>query len=89
MDTRANGPHYELWSLSRLKRYAYKRNSLVNFLDMQVAHISCHITTTKYKNIKMINLIHMISILYSVFPFCYTRRDEQNKISFVYVLKIF
>jgi hypothetical protein len=34
---------------------------------MQVVHISCHITTRKYKNFKMINLIHMISILNSVF----------------------
>jgi hypothetical protein len=34
---------------------------------MQVIHISCHITITKYKNFKMINLIHMISILNFVF----------------------
>jgi hypothetical protein len=34
---------------------------------MQVVHISCHITTRKYKNFKMINLIHMISILNSIF----------------------
>jgi hypothetical protein len=39
----------------------------MNSLDMQVAHISCHIITTKYKNFKIINLIHMISILNSVF----------------------
>jgi hypothetical protein len=34
---------------------------------MQVVYISCHITTRKYKNFKMINLIHMISILIFVF----------------------
>jgi hypothetical protein len=34
---------------------------------MQVIQISYHITTTYYKNFKMINLIHMISILNSVF----------------------
>jgi hypothetical protein len=39
----------------------------MNSLDMQVVHISCHITTTKYKNLKMINLIHMIYILNSIF----------------------
>jgi hypothetical protein len=37
----------------------------------------------------MVNLIHIISILDSVFPLCYTRLDEQNKILFVYVLKNF
>jgi hypothetical protein len=35
----------------------------MNSLNMQVVHISYHITTTKYKNFKIINLIHMISIL--------------------------
>jgi hypothetical protein len=39
----------------------------MNFLDIQVVHISSDITTTKYKNFKMINLIQMISILYSIF----------------------
>jgi hypothetical protein len=39
----------------------------MNSLDMQVVHISCHVTTTKYKNFKMINLILMISILNFVF----------------------
>jgi hypothetical protein len=39
----------------------------MNSLDMQVVHISYHITTTKYKNIKIINLIPMISILNSIF----------------------
>jgi hypothetical protein len=34
---------------------------------MQVVHIRCYITTTKYKNLKMINLIHMISILNFIF----------------------
>jgi hypothetical protein len=34
---------------------------------MQVVHISCHITTTKYKKFKMTNLIYMISILNFVF----------------------
>jgi hypothetical protein len=34
---------------------------------MQVVHISCHTTTIKYKNFKMINLIHMIFILNSIF----------------------
>jgi hypothetical protein len=34
---------------------------------MHVVHISCHITTIKYKNVKMINLIYMISILNFVF----------------------
>jgi hypothetical protein len=61
----------------------------MNSFNMQVVHISRHITTIKYKNIKMINLIHMISILDSIFPLCYTRGDEQNKILFAYVLKNF
>jgi hypothetical protein len=39
----------------------------MNFLDMQVVYINCHITTTKYKNFKIINLIYMILILNSVF----------------------
>jgi hypothetical protein len=43
----------------------------MNSLDIQMIyisyHITCHITTTKYKNFKMINLIYMISILNSVF----------------------
>jgi hypothetical protein len=39
----------------------------MNSFDMQVVHISCHITTTKYKNFKMINLIHIVSILNFVF----------------------
>jgi hypothetical protein len=43
----------------------------MNSLDMQVVHISCHITTTKYENFKMINLIHMISILNSVFAIAF------------------
>jgi hypothetical protein len=47
-------------------RYS-KRNPLVNSLDIQVIHIRYHITTTKYKNFKMINLIHTISILNSSF----------------------
>jgi hypothetical protein len=34
---------------------------------MKVVHINYHITTTKYKFFKMINLIHMISILNSIF----------------------
>jgi hypothetical protein len=38
----------------------------MNSLDMQVVHISCHITT-KYNFFKIINLIHMIFILNSVF----------------------
>jgi hypothetical protein len=43
---------------------------------MQVVYIRYHITTIKYKNIKMINLIHMISILDSVFSIVLW--DEQN-----------
>jgi hypothetical protein len=39
----------------------------MNFLYMQVVHISYHITTTKYKNLKIFNLIHMTSILNSIF----------------------
>jgi hypothetical protein len=39
----------------------------MNFLNIQVVHISSDITTTKYKIFKMINLIQMISILYSIF----------------------
>jgi hypothetical protein len=39
----------------------------MNSFDMQVVHIRCHITTMKYKNFKIINLIHTISILNSVF----------------------
>jgi hypothetical protein len=57
----------------------------MNSLDMQVVHI----TTTKNKNFKMVNLIHMISVLNFIFSLCYTRRDEQNKISFTYVFKEF
>jgi hypothetical protein len=34
---------------------------------MKVIHISYHIITTKYKNFKIINLIHMISILNFIF----------------------
>jgi hypothetical protein len=45
----------------------------MNSLDMQVVHISCHITTTKYKNLKMINLIHMIYILNSIFTIVFYR----------------
>jgi hypothetical protein len=40
---------------------------LVNSLNMKVVHINCHITI-----IRMIKLIHMISILNSVFTLCYT-----------------
>jgi hypothetical protein len=50
----------------------------VNSLDIQVIHISYHITITKYKNFKMINLIHMISILNFVFFHCVIH-DEMNK----------
>jgi hypothetical protein len=52
----------------------------MNSLDMQVAHISYHITTTKYKNFKIINLIHMISILNFVFTIVFyaTRRTKQD-----------
>jgi hypothetical protein len=39
----------------------------MNFFDMQVVHINCHITTTKYKIFKIINLIYMIYILNSIF----------------------
>jgi hypothetical protein len=39
----------------------------MNSPDIQVVHISCHITTTKYKNFKISNLIYMIFILNSVF----------------------
>jgi hypothetical protein len=39
----------------------------MNSLGMQVIHIRCHITTIKYKIFKMINLIHMLSILNSVY----------------------
>jgi hypothetical protein len=47
----------------------------MNSLDMQVVHISYHIITTKYKKNKMINLIHMISILNFVFTIVsYTMR---------------
>jgi hypothetical protein len=47
---------------------------------MQVIYISYHITTTKYKNLKIINLIHMISILNSVFIIMLyvTRRTKQD-----------
>jgi hypothetical protein len=34
---------------------------------MQVIYISCYIITTSYKNFKMINLIHMISIFNLIF----------------------
>jgi hypothetical protein len=49
----------------------------MNSLDIQVIHIICHITITKYKNFKIINLIHMIFILNSVFH-CVIH-DEMNK----------
>jgi hypothetical protein len=39
----------------------------MNYLDMQVVYISCHITTIKYKKIKMINLNYMIFILNFIF----------------------
>jgi hypothetical protein len=39
----------------------------MNSLDMQVVNINCHITTIKYKNLKMIDLFHIISILNFVF----------------------
>jgi hypothetical protein len=52
----------------------------VNSFNIQVVHISCHIITIKYKNIKMINLIH-ISILIFVFIVLYsTRRIKQDLI---------
>jgi hypothetical protein len=44
----------------------------MNFFDMQVIQISCHIIIIKYKNFKIINLIHTIFILNSVFPLYYT-----------------
>jgi hypothetical protein len=61
----------------------------MNSLEMQGVYISCHITTVKYKNFKIINLTHTISILNSVLPLYSTRQDEQNKISFAYVLEKF
>jgi hypothetical protein len=61
----------------------------MNSLEMQGVYISCHFTTVKYKNFKIINLIHTISILNSVLPLYSTRQDEQNKISFAYVLEKF
>jgi hypothetical protein len=33
----------------------------MNSLDIQVVHISCHITTIKYNNFKMINLVDVVS----------------------------
>jgi hypothetical protein len=51
----------------------------MNSLGMQVVRISCDIITTKYKNFKIINLIHIISILNSIF-YHYVLRDEMNKI---------
>jgi hypothetical protein len=39
----------------------------MNSLDMQLVHISYHITTIKYKNFKIVNLIHMVYILNSIF----------------------
>jgi hypothetical protein len=42
---------------------------------MQVVYISCHITSIKYKNFKMINLIYMIFNLNFVFTIVlYTTR---------------
>jgi hypothetical protein len=54
----------------------------MNSLDMQVIHISCHITTTMYKNFKMINLIQIIYILNSVstIVFYATRWTKQDLI---------
>jgi hypothetical protein len=47
----------------------------MNSLDIQVVYITYHITTTKYKKFKMINLIYIISILNSVFTIVfYTKR---------------
>jgi hypothetical protein len=51
----------------------------MNSLGMQVVRISYDIITTKYKNFKIINLIHIISILNSIF-YHYVLRDEMNKI---------
>jgi hypothetical protein len=39
----------------------------VNSFHIQVVHISCHITTTQYKKIKMINFTHIKYILNSIF----------------------
>jgi hypothetical protein len=39
----------------------------MNSLDMQVVHISYHITTRKYKKFKMFNITNMISILNFIF----------------------
>jgi mannose/fructose/N-acetylgalactosamine-specific phosphotransferase system component IIC len=54
----------------------------MNSLGMQVVHISNHITTIKYKKIKMINLIHIISILNYVFTIVFyaTRWTKQDVI---------
>jgi hypothetical protein len=47
----------------------------VNSLDIQVIHINCHIITIKYKNYKMTNCVHMMSILNSIFTIVlYTMR---------------
>jgi hypothetical protein len=73
-----------------LESYNYIREThYANSLGMQVIHINYHIIITKYKNFKMIHLIHIIFILNFFFPLCYTRRDEQNKISIAYILKNF
>jgi hypothetical protein len=53
---------------------------------MQVVNINYHITTIKYKNFKMINLI---SILNSIFTILFYAMRWKNKISFTYVLKNF
>jgi hypothetical protein len=51
---------------------------------MQVIYINYHITTTKYKNLKIINLIHMISILNSVFTIMlYVMRRTKQDIIYI------
>jgi hypothetical protein len=65
---------------------------------MQVVYIIYHITTIKYKNIKIINLIHMISILDSVFSIvlyatrwtkldliCICFKEFLNQLNFIYI----
>jgi hypothetical protein len=70
----------------------------MNSHDMQVVHIICHITTIKYKNFKMINLIHMISILNYAFTIvfhtmrwtkqyliCICFKDFLNQLNLLYI----
>jgi hypothetical protein len=69
-----------------LESYNYIREThYVNSLGMQVVHINYHIIITKYKNFKMIHLIHIISILNFFFSIMlYTTRWTKKDLNCIY-----